>query len=449
MTIGAVILSSQNVHSLLTSPSAGETSGGAEQTYFCPSYQKKTQGIASTPLVAWNIINLLLSTSLLAFPFALSQAGFIVLPFILLIALMTNYTSRILIGMMYEKPLYRKRRIRVRLDYIDLAQDVFNSHKGALVIQSIQVVEMLSICILNICVLGSLAHEIMPNINIQLCTVIVAMIALPTFFIQKLVVIGWMQTIGVFSLTIGLFLIEGLCVARYSQLEFSTIPLYNLKRLPIALGIIIYAFGIQGVMPGLEEQMKKQNKFGYVINFTFFIAVIVQCVFSVTNAALYGSRTQQVITVDLQSHFALGVATACFIGISILCHFSLPTFVVMEKLDMGCRRIFPSCCFNNSENQESRCNTFLSITLRVIVMSFSVGVAVLLPYFAYLMAFIGCAVTVLLSLIIPCWFHLKLKGDTFSWCQKFIDIFIILSGFVCLGAGSFFSFEAIYSDYIS
>lgn len=417
---------------------------GTEETFYY--LEKNVTGSASTALVGWNIVNLLLSTSLLCFPFAIAMGGYVVLPFIFLICFVTNYTSRILVNMMYEKSTdyhSRRRRVRIRVDYVDLAQDVFNSRKGAWFIQTFQVFEMVAICVLNICVLGRLTHEIVPGVNIHGCTAIAAVLALPTFFIRKLAVIGWMQTIGVFSLAMGFIIVQGYCLGNVSKWSISSVPKHNISSLPIAIGIIIYAFGIHGVMPGLEEQMGKRKRFGFVINLTFFLAAGVQCFFGFTNAILYGEKTNQVITVDLQNHFALGVATACFIGISILSHFSLPTFVVLEKLDNAIHQMFP-CCPSNGENNF---NLFLSICLRIAVMGFSLGVAVLVPYFAYLMAFVGSTITVIMSLVVPCSFHLKLCRAQLRWWQITIDGFIILFGILCFMFGSYFAFMAIFTEH--
>lgn len=358
---------------------------------------------------------------------------------------MTNYTSRILVEMMYDKPSRNRARTRIRIDYVDLGQDVFNSFKGAVFVQLLQVLEMFAICVLNLCVLGNLGHEIMRSLSVRICTALAAVIAFPTFFVRKLVIIGWLQTIGVISLAIGFILIQGFCVSHYAAWKVANVPSYNLRHLPIAIGIIIYSFGIQGILPGLEERMKEPRRYCFVINITFFIAVCVQCLFSITNAMYYGDKTNQLITIDLSDHFALGISTACFLAISILSHFSLPSMVVMEKLDDALHRIFPYCG-NVDPNYRTFKNKLMTILIRMFVMGLSLVIAVVVPYFAYLMAFIGSSITVLLTFIIPCCFHLKLLGNSLTFIYKFIDLFIISFGVLCILLGSYLSFEAIYKS---
>lgn len=404
-----------------------------------------SSGLASTPLVAWNLINLLLSTSLLAFPFIVREAGYIVFPIMIVIAIVMNYTSQILVSMMYERPprAFNNQKVRVRKHYSDLGRVVFNSEKGEKIIQVIQIIEMLSICILNICVLGQLGEEI-TNYNVQTCTAIAALFALPTFFIRKLAIIGWLQTIGVVSLTIGLLLIQGWCIAHADKYDPTKIPVARYEKIPVAIGVIIYAYGIQGVLPGMEEQMRKPKRFGFVVNCTFTTTFIVQFMFSLTNAMYYGEYTAQVIVIDLRDHFELGITSACFIGISILSHFSLPTFVVMDSLDNAILSFSSACC----PSREHTLRTLLMVVLRIGVIGLSLGVAIVLPYFAYLTGLIGSSITLLMCLVLPCVFHLKLRGDSMQWCEKVIDVIIIVCSLMCLGAGTYFSFESIYYDII-
>ncbi|XP_047136477.1 vesicular inhibitory amino acid transporter isoform X1 [Hydra vulgaris] len=414
---------------------SGQDKCMSEHTYPLCYNSAKNVGLASGRLVAWNLINLIVGTSLLAFPYALQQAGLIVLPFILIIALIMNYTSHILIDMMYEESIEMNGyRIRVRMNYADIVEDTLNSPCGSLIMQIIQTIEMLAKCVLNICVLGQLSHEIFQTINIKLCTVIAGGLVLPSFFIRKLVLVGWLQTLSVISLSIGLVIVVLFCLVNVSKWNVANLPICNIVNLPLAIGIIVYAFGIHGVMPGLEGQMRKPQNFGIAVNITFVIALVIQSFFSVTNVLLYGVNTRQVITIDLQSHFGLGVATAIFIGISILCHFSLPTIVVMEKLEVAAHHMLRCCHFGNSKYEVA-----VSILLRMFIIMLSVTIAAFLPYFAHLMGFIGSSVIVLTSMIIPCVLHLKLRKKNLCWYQVVTDIFIIVLGLAVIVVGVFYN----------
>ena len=190
--------------------------------------------------------------------------------------------------------------------------------------------------------------------------------------------------------------------------------------------------------------MRKPKQFGRVITWTFGVSILLQCIFSVTNGMYYGKDTAQVIVIDMHDHFELGITSACFIGISILSHFSLPTLVVMESLDYSLIKT-SACC---SSSQQAF-NTFLMVLLRVGIVALCLGLALLLPYFAYLMGFIGSTVTLTMCMILPCSFHLKLRYKFLKWYQILVDVFIIICSLICFGAGSYFSFESIYYDWVN
>ena len=404
---------------------------------------RRPLGKVSTILVAWNVLNLLLNLSILAIPFSIAFGGIVAVGLIPLVSLITGYTGKIIIDCMYVRlPKKANVKARVRLDYVELGQDFTNSKTGGQVIQFLQVTEMFTLCILNINVLGELCHEILKNhLDIHICTLVGAAFAMPTFFVRKISIIAWMQLVGIVSLAIGLILIEVYCVGNVGNWSISNIPLYDLEHLPISAGIIIFAYGIHPVLPGIEQQMRKPTQYHRMLIFTFLIALIVNGFFGVSNTLLYGKRTAEVITVDLESHLGLGISSSVFIFLSVLCLFALPTFVVMEGIDAAVADYFPIF-----KKRESGYNIWLSFIVRFVVTGVSMVVAMFVPHFALLMGLIGSSVTTFLSLIIPCVFHLKLKRDIFRWYHWVLDIGIIIFGFFMFGTGVFFSAKAMVGN---
>lgn len=417
-------------------------SGAETQTTeggYLPKRQDSDVGFASNILVTWNMMNQLLSVSLLAFPYIVSRGGFVVLIFIVVIAVIMSYTSRIVVDLMYVKYSEKEEKARIRQDYLDLCRATFDSRAPYVFIQIVQTLEMFAICVLNVCILGHLLHEIRKSFDIKICVIIVGIVALPMFCIQKLAIIGWMQTIAVISLAIAYVILQSYCLINYKEWSSSSIPVFNLDELPIVFGVIVYAYGIHSVLPGLEERMKEPNKYGKIVSLTFLKAAIIQCIFSVTNAVAYGSKTDELIVIQLDRHFGLGVTTAVFIGLSILAHFSLPTFVVMGKLDNAISNYFPQC-FKRFE--------IITVTFkmfsRVVMLAAAVAINILVPDFAHLMAFIGSTISVWFSLIIPCLFHIKLRSAEISYFILGMDIFALIFGCTVFITGAYFIFYRMY-----
>lgn len=402
---------------------------------------RRPVGTVSTFLATWNVLNMIISLGILAIPYAIASGGIVTIAVMPLIAIMCGYTGKLIVDCMYEHSVRRRRyKTRVRLDYIEIGQDFSNSETGGRVIKAFQVIEMLCACILNISVLGALCFETFHNhVSIEVCSVIGVAIALPTFFISKLGLIAWMHLVGVASLVIGLFLVEGYCVGNYKLWSFQNIPICDFEKLPISIGIFVFTFGVHSALPGVEQQMDKPKQYRPMLVFSFTSATIVKLLIGFTNALLYGKRTDEVITVDLEFHFGLAIASAVFIFISILCTFALPMVVIMEGIDTTIAEIFPF--FQRDRNGHT---IWLSIFTRLLIMGLSLTVAILVPHFGLLMAFVGNTISTMLSLVIPCVFHLRMKSDRLRWYHHVCNRLIVFLGIVSMLAGIFFTCKEMH-----
>ena len=70
--------------------------------------------------------------------------------------------------------------------------------------------------------------------------------------------------------------------------------------------------------------------------------------------------------------------------------------------------------------------------------------AIFIPHFALLMGLIGSITGTFLSLIWPCYFHLKLKKNSLTTYQKVVDIVIIIFGLLISVIGVYYSSCALY-----
>ena len=401
---------------------------------------RRPVGKVSTGLVTWNVLNMMMNLSILAMPFAVAIGGVVTIAIIPLVGMMSGYTGKLLIDCMYEhSPRRPKLKSRVRLDYIELGQDFSNRVVSGKIIHVLQVIDMLAACILNLNVLGALFFEIFHELlNVKICLAIGVAIALPTFFIKKLSLIAWMQLVGVTCLVVGLCLIEGYCLANLHSWTVQKLPICDFEKLPISIGIIIFAFGIHPALPGIEQQMNKPKQYRPMLALTFSIAIIVKMLVAVTNSLMYGRDTHQVITIDLEYHYGLGIVSAVFICISVLCFFSLPTFVIMEGIDHAIAERFPFCQPNGNGS-----SIWLSVFNRLMIMGISLAFAIFIPHFALVMAFFGNTTSTLLSLTIPCMFHLRMKKDRLRWYHYLFSSIVIVLSICSMLTGVFFTCKEI------
>ena len=100
--------------------------------------------------------------------------------------------------------------------------------------------------------------------------------------------------------------------------------------------------------------------------------------------------------------------------------------------------LFITKCYNTEGDIK-----FWAICLRVALILLTLFLAIFIPHFAILMGLIGSITGTLLSLIWPCYFHLKLKSKTLTLYQKLVNIFIILFGILISIIGFYYSGVAL------
>ncbi|OAE22577.1 hypothetical protein AXG93_731s1200 [Marchantia polymorpha subsp. ruderalis] len=84
-----------------------------------------------------------------------------------------------------------------------------------------------------------------------------------------------------------------------------------------------------------------------------------------------------------------------------------------------------------------------STFLRTGLVMSTAAVAVLVPYFGLVMAFIGAFLSMTVSLILPCLCYLSIVGDKTTIMQRIVCVFIIVVGVVCVIAGTYSSVAGI------
>ena len=85
-----------------------------------------------------------------------------------------------------------------------------------------------------------------------------------------------------------------------------------------------------------------------------------------------------------------------------------------------------------------------AVCLRILLIVFTLFLAIFIPHFAILMGLIGSITGVALSLIWPCYFHLHLKWPRLKWYQIALDVAIIGFGVLISLTGIYYSSIALH-----
>lgn len=103
--------------------------------------------------------------------------------------------------------------------------------------------------------------------------------------------------------------------------------------------------------------------------------------------------------------------------------YPLPYFAAVELLSRVIRKN-TDLVFHDKDKELTNAGCIF----RVSIILLTVLMAVSIPHFNILMGFIGNFTGTMLSFIWPCYFHLRLKGNTLNWEVVAFDCFIIFLG---------------------
>ncbi len=109
-----------------------------------------------------------------------------------------------------------------------------------------------------------------------------------------------------------------------------------------------------------------------------------------------------------------------------------------KSISFETKPLIMSSCFNTDGNLK-----YWAIILRVLLILFTLFLAIYIPHFAILMGLIGSITGTSLSLIWPCYFHIYLKRKSLRWFQIAADVFIIIIGIIISITGVFYSSYAL------
>ena len=390
---------------------------------------------ASAFLAGWNVTNLIQGTGILGVPYAVRMGGWASVATIVLVALVCCYTGKLLVECLYEESKRTGARKRVRINYPEVGEAAWPGW-GNRIVSVVQVCEMFGGVIMYIVLLATVFDNILEGLtplDIYEWAVVCSCVALPMIFITRMSVIAWVSMISVFALLCSIATIIIFCITEYNDMSISNIPTFNPETFPIGFGIIVFSYCAHAVFPGVEGSMREPKQFPLMMNASFGLAAVVKVLLGLLAVLRFGEDTEQVITVNMNVSPVFNVVATVLVVSNVFLAFPICMFVVLETWDMKILPYFPHL------SKESKHHWFWLILTRVMLLTFGLFLAIIVPHFGLLMGLVGSFTGTCLSFVFPCIFHIKLKWDTLQWYNILLRIVVIVFGLVCGGFGLVFS----------
>lgn len=400
-------------------------------------------GQAPAVLALWNVINMIQgSGGVLGIPYAISLGGIPALILILLVGLMTNFTGVLLIDCLYKTSAKTGLRKKVRTSYAEIAASVWGPLGGNFVDFMI-VLTCYCTSILLVMMLGSSVMSIFKGIihlNITEWCLICACLLLPLVFIRKLDILAWLSMLAVLALIICILVIIGHSIGEWRSWSMHNIPSFDLEKLPVALGIVVFGYCGHTVFPGIEGSMREPKQFNKVTYTSFSVVTSCKFIIGLFGCLLYGAATQPLVTLNLNQeskNTVLSIFAAVLVIINVYFSYPLNMFVTTETLDVIVLPKLPMC------NKGRKCHIAWLIASRSVLVFITFGIAIAVPNFGLLMGIFGSVLGACLSFIFPCVFHLKLKWKHLRWYTIAGEIVVIVFGVVAGILGLIYSSIAL------
>lgn len=348
---------------------------------------------------------------ILSMPYAVSQGGWLSFMLLIIFAMICWYTALLLERCMNQQPLIKS--------YADIGEVAFG-YKGRVVIASFIYVELFLIAVELLILEGDNLEKLFPNMSFTIIGVkigsksgfmlITALIILPTTWLRSLGALAYISVGGVVA---SVILIG--CVVWVGEVDgvgfHERGKLVNLGGLTTAMSLFAFCYCAHALMPTICNSMNDRKQFSKVLLVCFVASTIIYGTVAILGYMMFGDHLKSQITLNLPTN---KISTKIAIYTTIVNPFTKYAIVITPII-------------NAIEEKWHLCKRRpVSILVRTSIVVSSVIVALFVPFFGYIMAFIGAFLSVAISLLFPCLCYLKMHKAARRFGLELIIIIAIM-----------------------
>ncbi|RHN41025.1 putative amino acid transporter, transmembrane domain-containing protein [Medicago truncatula] len=344
-------------------------------------------------------------------PYAVSQGGWLSFMLLIIFAMICWYTALLLERCMNQQPLIKS--------YPDIGEVAFG-YKGRVVIASFIYVELFLIAVVLLILEGDNLEKLFPNMNFTIIglnigskssfVLITALIILPTTWLRSLGALAYISVGGVVT---SVVLIG--CVVWVGEVDgvgfHERGKLVNLEGLTTAMSLFAFCYCAHALMPTICNSMNDRKQFSKVLLVCFMASTIIYGTVAVLGYSMFGDHLKSQITLNLPTNT---ISTKLAIYTTVINPFTKYAIIITPII-------------NAIEEKWHLCKRRpISILIRTAIVVSSVFVALFVPFFGYIMAFIGAFLSVAMSWLFPCLCYLKMNKAARRFGLELIIIIAIL-----------------------
>ncbi|KAG2714291.1 hypothetical protein I3843_03G022800 [Carya illinoinensis] len=344
----------------------------------------------------FNGLNALSGVGILSVPYALASGGWLSLILIFVIAIAAFYSGLLIQRCMDMDPDIRS--------YPDIGNRAFGN-KGRLLVSVVMYIELYLVATGFLILEGDNLYNLFPNSGFemagitiggkQMFVIIVAVVILPSVWLDNLSLLSYISASGVLASVIILCSIWWTGVFDGIGFHEKGTPL-NWNGIPTAVSLYAFCYCAHPVFPTLYTSMRNKRQFTNVLFLCFTLCTVSYASMAVLGYSMFGSNVQSQITLSLPIDKLSSKVAIYTTLVNPVAKYALMVTPIVNAT----KSWFP-CQYNK------RIYGLLISTSLVIS---TVIVALVVPFFANLMSLVGAFLSVMGSIILPCLCYLKISG---------------------------------------
>lgn len=356
---------------------------------------------------------------ILQLPYTLRQSGWFCLALVVLCALATNFTGKILITCCYDETGARSRQ-----SYAEIGFAAFGSF-GRSVARLFESATLFGVSALFLILSGNFLFELIGQFNNRQYSLLTAVVVLiPILFLRTMKETKAVALVGVLATL--MVIVAVLFVAVRADVDgvpadhTGPTNMFVLSGIAPAFSGMSLAFTAHAGLPTIEAGMRDPTKFGRSLDVGYTLVLAMYLPVAVAGYAVWGDKVSSPV---LDSLPATSIVPKLAKGL-VTCHVILTYPVLMMLLFTELERVLQI-------QPGSNLYIFKRSTLRVAAVAATACLAVGVPYFDTMITFVSALCVVMTAFIMPAAFFLKLKAKT--WQESVIPVLVAIMG--TLGGG--------------
>ncbi|KAK4791197.1 hypothetical protein SAY86_031610 [Trapa natans] len=378
----------------------------------------------------FNGLNALSGVGILSIPYALSRTGWLSLPLLFIVAMLCWYTGLLLHRCMESNPLIKT--------YPDIGGLAFGP-KGRAMVCIFMYIELYMVAVEFLILEGDNLDKLFPHTGFKVAglkiggkqgfVLLAALLILPTTWLRSLGALAYISVGGVVAsvVLVGCVLWVGAADHGVGFHEKGT--MFDWSGVPMTMSLFAFCYCGHAVFPTLRSSMKERSQFSRVILVCFVTTTVTYGSMAVLGYLMYGQHLESQVTLNLPVK-EIGSKLAIYTTlISPLTKYA----VIISPIATAIEEVRPI-----------KGSRPMSLLIRTSILISTVIVALTIPFFGYVMAFIGAFLGVTVSILLPCFCYLSLNTAARSFGVELVAIgFVVVFGITVSVVGTYTALKEI------